>query len=94
LHESPLRRSREIFFAMLFPGLLGLISAGTRRRVQRAGRVVALILVLGLLSIWLACGGGSTAPKDPGTPMGTSTVTVSASAGSLQHTAQFTLTIQ
>ena len=94
LHGAPLRRGSEIFFAMLFPGLLGLVSAGTRRRVRRAGRVVGLMLVLGLVSVWLACGGGSSAPKDPGTPMGTSTVTVSASAGTLQHTAQFTLTIQ
>jgi subtilase family serine protease len=94
LHESPLRRSSETFFAMLLPGLLGLVSAGTRRRARRAGRVVGLMLVLGLLSVWLACGGGSSAPKDPGTPMGNSTVTVSASAGSLQHTAQFTLTVQ
>jgi hypothetical protein len=42
-----------------------------------------------------ACGGGSSSgPSNPGTPAGTSTVTLTATAGSISHNAKITLTIQ
>jgi hypothetical protein len=55
-------------------------------------------MVLGLLITLPACGGGSSKPppptQDPGTPAGTYTVTVTATAGSLSQQGTFTLTVQ
>jgi len=96
LDKAPLGRHRGLFYALLLPGFLGLVvSAGNRKRTLRGGRLLALIAVLAISTLWMpACGGGSTTPKNPGTPTGTSTVTVTATAGSLNHTATITLTVQ
>ncbi|MGC1436891.1 MAG: protease pro-enzyme activation domain-containing protein [Terriglobales bacterium] len=97
LDKSPLRRSRRLFYALLLPGFLGLVvSAGSRKRKLHGGlRLLSLIAVLALSTLWMpACGGGSSTPSNPGTPAGTSTVTVAATAGSLSHSVPVTLTIQ
>jgi len=88
---------RRYYYAVIFGGGLPLagmllLTAPKRRRWS------ALLgpMVLALLVIVPACGGGgSTHTQDPGTPAGTYSVTVTATAGSLS--AQFTpitLTVQ
>ena len=97
LNKTPSGRSREIFYALLLPGFLGLVVAtGNRKRTWRGLRLLSLIAVLALFTLSMpACGGGgSSTPSNPGTPAGTSTVTVTAAAGSLSHPVQITLTVQ
>ena len=92
-------RGQALFFALLLPGFLGLVSAGSRKRALRGMRLLALFCVVGLSSLWLACGGGSGSgnsgpPPNSGTPVGQSTVTVTATAGSLSHSVTITLNVQ
>jgi len=79
LLRPPLGGSR-IFYALLLPGLFGVVFfAGSR---TRGLRLLSLIVVLAFSTLWLgSCGGGSstnTNPKNPGTPTGTYTVTIGA----------------
>jgi hypothetical protein len=58
-------------------------------------RFLGLIIILGLSTLWLAsCGGGSGGTKDPGTPTGSYTITVSAISGSTTVPASFQLVVQ
>jgi subtilase family serine protease len=98
LDKSPLQHRTGLFYALLLPGLLGLVLS-TRKRGSRGARVVSLIAVLALSPWWMsACGGGSSStPGNPGTPTGTSIVTVSATTGgtvALTHTVSVTLSLQ
>jgi len=54
-----------------FPVWLGIVFAGASR--TRAARLLSLIVVLSLSTLWLgACGGNSSSSqKNPGTPAGT-----------------------
>ena len=73
-------------FGPLFPGAAlaaALCCLGWRKRLPRA---LLLTCVLGMLGLTMLTGCGS------GTHKSTSTVTVVATSGSLQHTASFTLT--
>jgi hypothetical protein len=76
--RPPLAGSR-IFYALLLPGLFGVVfAAGSRKRGLR---LLCLIVVLGFSTLWLgSCGGGSTntTPTNPGTPKGAYTVTIGA----------------
>ncbi len=100
LDKSPLGRSSGLFYALLLPGMLGLVvSAGNRKRTVRGVRLLGLIAVLTVSTLWLpACGGGSSStPSNPGTPTGTSAVTVTATTGgtsALTHPVTITLTVQ
>jgi subtilase family serine protease len=75
---------RRIFYALLLPGLFGIVFvAGSRTRGMQ---LLSLIVVLSCSTLWLgACGGsgggGSKTPPNPGTPAGTYTVTISATTG-------------
>ena len=72
----------RIFYALLLPGLFGVVFAAGSR--TRGLRLLSLIVVLGFSTLWLsACGGGSTNTSltNPGTPKGTYTITVSATTG-------------
>jgi hypothetical protein len=89
------------FYALLIPGLVGVIGlAGSGRRPLRGVPLLGLIPVLALSMLWMAaCGGGtmnSSAPGNQGTPTGTSTITVMASTGGsnpLSHQVMITLTV-
>jgi subtilase family serine protease len=98
MHKAPLGRSRGLFYALLLPGFLGLVlCAGSRKRSLRGVRLLGLIAILAIATLWMpACGGGSSkTPSNPGTPTGTSTVTVTATAGTLQpKNVAITLTVQ
>ncbi len=56
-------------------------------------------MAFALLITVAGCGGGSGVGggggiRDPGTPVGSSTVTVTVNSGSITHFATFTLTVQ
>lgn len=74
---------KRIFYALLLPGLFGVVFAAGSR--TRGLRLLSLIVVLGMSTLWLgSCGGSSssnTNPMNPGTPKGTYTVTISATTG-------------
>jgi len=98
MDKNPSGRSRGLFYALLLPGFLGLvISPGSRKETLRGLRLLSFIALLALSTLWMpACGGGSSGggTSNPGTPAGTSSVTVTATAGSISHNAKITLTIQ
>jgi len=86
-------------FGASFAGIF-MLGDASRRRVKpgrRAGTVLTLIAFALLITI-AGCGGGSGGGGhnnlDPGTPAGSSVVTVTATTGSITHSATFTLTVQ
>jgi subtilase family serine protease len=93
--EHPLDRGTKIFYATVFPGLLGLVfvAASGKRSIQGV-RFLGLLLMLGFSTLWLAsCGGSSSGPKDPGTPAGNYTITVKGVSGSLTRQTTFQLVV-
>jgi pseudomonalisin len=96
LIEGPLSRGHRIFYATLFPALLGLLWPAARRK-SRARTIVSFVAVLLLLMLWLpACssssGGGGH--HDPGTPVGQTNVTVTATSSTISHTITVNLNVQ
>jgi len=96
--RPPLGRGSDIFYALLLPGLFGIVfAAGSRTRIAR---LLSLIVVLGFSTLWLgACGGSSnSSQKNPGTPAGTYSVIVNATTatptGGTALTSQFTVTLK
>jgi subtilase family serine protease len=92
---SPLDRGTGILYAMLLPGIMGLVLTGSRKHSLRAMRFLGFIVVLGISTVWLAsCGGGSSTNGNPGTPKGTYTITVKGTSGSTTSSATFNLIVQ
>ncbi len=97
--QNPLGRGSQIFYAVLLPGLFGIVfTIGTRKRSWGVMRMLGLIAVLGVSTLWMAsCGGSSSnVVKNPGTPVGTSTITVNATTGGsapLTSSTTFQLTV-
>jgi len=90
-------RGARIFYAVLLPGLLGIMfTVGSRKRSMRGMRMLGLIVVLGVSTMWLgSCGGSSNnSQKNPGTPKGNYTVTVGGKSGATTVTNTFRLTVQ
>lgn len=87
-------------FALLLPGLFGLLAAGARMRRLRFLQILTVLVVLGLSSFAVGCSamngalGGGGSGGNSGTPAGTSNITVSATAGSLSHQVTVSLTVQ
>jgi len=82
--RQPLDRGSRILYAVLLPGLLGVMfTVGSRKRPLRGMRMLGLIMVLGVSTIWLASCGSSKliSSKTGGTPKGTYTVTINATTG-------------
>jgi hypothetical protein len=81
LQRPPLGRSR-VFYALLLPGLFGVVFL---RQSTRGLRFLGLIVLLGFSTLWLgSCGGGSnsnTSLGNPGTPAGNYSVTINATTG-------------
>ncbi len=93
----PSGHSTSIVYAVLFPGLLGIMfTAGSRRRSLRGLRFLGLIVVLGFSTVWLAsCGGSSSnGVTNPGTPKGTYTITVTATSGTTSIPQTFSVVVQ
>jgi hypothetical protein len=85
------------FFA-LWLGLL-FVLALTAIIAKKSGRKLAAAFTFGALlvcvvSALVACGGGGGGFKNPGTPAGTYTVTVTGSSNQLQHSTTVTLNVQ
>jgi hypothetical protein len=87
----------RMFYAVLLPGLLGLVlTLGSRRPAARGVRVLSWFLVLGVATLSLSSCAGSSSTKSPGTPKGTYPITVNASTGGnnpLSSSINFKLTV-
>jgi hypothetical protein len=83
--QRPLHRGVRIFYAVLLPGLFGMVfTFSSRKRSFGTARMLALILVLGFSTVWMAsCGGssGGSNNTNPGTPVGSYAITVNATTG-------------
>jgi subtilase family serine protease len=80
--RSPLGHGSGIFYALLLPGMFGIVFVGGAR--TRAARLLSLIVILGFSTLWLgSCGGSSSSSnqKNPGTPAGTYTIVVNSTTG-------------
>jgi len=73
----------RVFYALLLPGLLGIVFVGGSRKRSPGGmRLLGLIVVLGLSTLWLgSCGGSGGSTPNPGTPKGNYTITINATTG-------------
>ena len=100
LDKDPFGHRHMLYYALLLPGFLGLVvAAGNRKRASRRVRLLGFVAVLALSVLWTpGCGGGgNSTPSNPGTPAGSSSVTVTAtSAGTpaISHPIIITLTVQ
>jgi len=96
--RRPLDHSSRIFYALLLPGLFGiLLTAGSHKRSLRGMRMLGLTMVLGVSTMWLgSCGGGSspTPVHDPGTPKSSYAIKVTGTSGVATGSASFTLVVQ
>lgn len=91
------KRARIRLYA-LWMSLPGLVIVFGSLGTNRSRRILLSLLSLALLSLCSACGGltgGSAAPAgNPGTPVGTYTVTVIGTSGSLTANTTISLTVQ
>ena len=84
---------QHLFYAMLLPGFLGVVSVAGRRLTLRGLQLLALSVLLGLTVLWVACGSNSS-HSSHGTPAGSNTIIVSATSGTLQRSTSIALTVQ
>jgi hypothetical protein len=89
----------ETFLAMVLLGLSGLVRQRRKWSGSRWRTLLSVLLVAGVATALVACGGGGNSSGSGGntgttTPAGTSTVTVTATAGSLSKTSTVTFTVQ
>jgi hypothetical protein len=93
--RSPIGHGSGIFYALLLPGMFGIVFVGGAR--TRAARLLSLIVILGFSTLWLgSCGGSSSSSnqKNPGTPAGTYPIVVnSATGGTNPLTGTFTVNL-
>ena len=89
-----------MFYAMLLPGLVGILfTFGSRKKSfqgkLRSMRMLGMILVLGLSTAWMSSCGGSnnSSQSNPGTPAGNYTITINGTSGSGSTAATGTLPI-
>jgi hypothetical protein len=76
----------------------GIVFLGGPKKRRSWNSLLSLVIFAFLLTL-PACGGGNSSSggggrSDPGTPTGTSIVTITATGGSVTHTTTFTLSIQ
>ena len=93
---TPRPFSQRPIYAVLLPLLLMVFGIRARRRgVLGGARFLGLLLLLMAASGLTSCNGGNTSVGNPGTPVGTSMASVSAStgAGGTSHAATLTITI-
>jgi subtilase family serine protease len=92
--RPPLEREGRLFYAMLLPGIFGIVLAKGSR--TRGARLLGLIVVLGFSTLWLgSCSGASGGgQKNAGTTPGTYAVVVNATTGGANPlTASFTVNL-
>ena len=86
----------QILYALLLPGLFGFtfISASRRLIYMRVSMLAIVVLVSVSVLCINGCGGGGSTASNPGTPAGTSKVTIKAvSSGTPAITHQITVTL-
>lgn len=98
LMKQPLSHARTRMYALLLPGLLGLL-VGFRKRNLGGVRVLALLCAAAICSACVGCGGlgsilGGGGGGNSGTPTGSSAVIVTATVGSLSHQTTIALNVQ
>jgi hypothetical protein len=90
-------QSRGVFYAVLLPGLFGILFLfDSRRRSPGSLRILAMLVMLSLSTLWMASCGGTSSNKDPGTPTGSFPFTVNATTGGgapLTSSVKFTLSV-
>jgi hypothetical protein len=94
--QMPLPNSLHPSYAFLFPVLAMILGITThRRKALRGLSLLGLLMLLIVASGLTSCGGGSPAPGNPGTPVGTTVASVSAAAGAggSNHAANLMITI-
>jgi hypothetical protein len=95
-HTVTLRgNDQRVYYAVLLGSGLpfGIFFVAATRR--RRWSILALMMLLALIVAVPACGGGgSSHHQDPGTPAGTYTITVTATAGPLAQQGTFTLVVK
>jgi hypothetical protein len=92
--RPPLGRGSSVFYALLLPGLFGVVFARGSR--TRGARLLGLIVVIGFSTLWLgSCSGSSSgSQKNAGTTPGTYAVVVNATTGGTNPlTASFTVNL-
>jgi hypothetical protein len=88
----------SFLYALLFPlGLCFQLGYGFARKSKK--RVLQIFGLAALLATLISCGGGGLVGNNsvtarPGTSLGTYTITITGTSGSLSHTAQVTLIVQ
>ncbi|HZC25115.1 MAG TPA: hypothetical protein VE866_17395, partial [Candidatus Binatia bacterium] len=98
--QRPFDRGARIFYAVLLPGLFGIVlTFRARKRSYGTVRMLALVMGLGFSTLWMAsCGGtsGGGSNSNPGTPVGSYPITVNATTGGanpITNSLSFTLTV-
>ena len=92
--RTPIGRRSRIFYALLLPGLFGVVLAVTSR--TRSTRLLSLIVVLGFSTLWLgscSSGGGNNTQSSGGTPAGTYAIVVNATTAGPNAVTSTPLTI-
>ncbi len=95
--QRPLDRNMKIFYAAFLPGMFGILFVGSRKRSTRGMRLLGLIMVLGMSTMWMAsCGGSGSGGTtgNPGTPKGTYTINVTGTGSGATATTSFQLVVQ
>jgi hypothetical protein len=74
-------------------GLIGVVVLGGRRKSRKKSVVLGAFSLMAVL-MTVGCGGRGSQETIPGTPLGTSTVTVTGSTTAFTHSTTFTLTVR
>jgi len=94
--QRPFERT-QMFYAVLLPGLLGVVfTFGSRKRWLRGMRMLGLLMVMGASTIWLgSCSNSSNnSTRNPGTPKGVYPITMTGTSGTYSAHQAAQLTVQ
>lgn len=91
------QRVSHIFYALLLPGLFGLVLVGKSNRRGRTLMMLGFLAVLTSSTLWMSACSNSSSTSNPGTPANNYTVTVNATTTApnpiITGSTQFTLTV-